>query len=276
MDGFVFYKMSGSGNDFIVADNRNAAITRDRMPELAARLCRRKLSVGADGLILIENTDNPDADFVWRFFNSDGSAAEMCGNGGRCVARAAYMLGIAGSKMAFETVAGVIRAEVTDGRVKLEMTTPFDLLPDYVLDVDGRQVPVGSVNTGVPHVVVPVGDIGNQDITGLGRLIRFHDRYQPAGTNVNFAQVTGIGEISVRTYERGVEDETLACGTGAVASALIAAARDPAHQSPVRIKTRSGEFLDIHFSKTGDGFGPVFLEGGANLVYKADLGPDAM
>jgi diaminopimelate epimerase len=268
-----FYKMNGSGNDFILVDNRDFVISRAVMPQMAKALCRPKLSVGADGMIFVENS--PRADFVWRFYNADGSEAEMCGNGGRCAARFAFLLGIAGSSMVFETLAGLIRAEVMGDRVKLQMTGPKDLALDYMVEVDGVAWTLSSVNTGVPHAVVPVRDLEGADVRGLGGKLRFHPRFQPAGTNVNFTRALGPGEIAVRTYERGVEDETLACGTGSVASALVAAAMDPGLASPVAVRTRSGEILTIHFTREGEGFTGVFLEGDARFVYKAELGPDA-
>ncbi|MFH2098117.1 MAG: diaminopimelate epimerase [Pseudomonadota bacterium] len=268
---FSFWKMSGSGNDFILADNRDGAIQYEDMPALATRICERKISVGADGLILIENGQG--VEFMWRFFNADGSEAEMCGNGSRCAARFALENHIAGRTQSFLTLAGVIRAEVLEGSVKVRLTRPENLLPEITLDVDGSQVRVFSVNTGVPHAVVRVTDLENTDVDGLGRKIRFHPRFAPAGTNVNFLAVEN-GQTRIRTYERGVEGETLACGTGAVASALCRAAAGGV-ASPVQVLTRGGGVLTIHFTKTGDAFDEVYLEGDARIIYRAELGEDA-
>ncbi len=275
---FSFWKMSGSGNDFIVADNRDGAVRREDMPALAARLCARKISVGADGLILVQNgpkTDEngPKVDYEWAFFNADGSEAEMCGNGSRCAAKFAFLNGIAGRTQSFRTLAGIIRAEVLENSVKVRLTRPERIEPEIVLDVDGRKIQVFSVNTGVPHVVVRVDDLESTDVDGLGRKIRFHPRFAPAGTNVNFLFADGK-TTRIRTYERGVEGETLACGTGAVASALARAVREDA-ASPVPVLTRGNGVLTIHFMKTGETFENVYLEGDARIIYRAELGEDA-
>ncbi len=268
----VFYKMSGSGNDFILVDNRARVAPEENLGPWIASLCRRKHSVGADGFILIEDSER--ADFKWRFFNSDGGEAEMCGNGGRCVARLAYLTGIAGPRLSFETKVGVIRAEVMGGRVKLEMPQPTAVQHDYSLKVGGEPLTVSSVAVGVPHVVVWVDDIEDAPVTRLGPAIRYHDHYAPAGTNVNFVQSLDNGTFAIRTYERGVEDETLACGTGSVASALVAAAKGKAG-SPAVLHTRGGEFLTIHFVRDENGFRDVFLEGDARVIYEGKLWPEA-
>ncbi len=266
MPGIPFSKLSGSGNDFILVDNRGGIVSTEELPRLARMLCRRKFSVGADGLIAVEDTET--ADFRWQFFNADGSSAEMCGNGGRCAARFAVVKGIAGVRHSFETLAGPIRAEVKDRRVKLEMVPPTDLhLPvDIPLPAGGRQG--ASVNTGVPHVVLPEEDLEAVDVKSLGREIRSHSLFSPAGTNVNFISRTGESGISVRTYERGVEDETMACGTGAVASALIGACWWGL-VSPVHVRTTGGEILRVYFSRQGERFEDVFLEGDTVWVYDA-------
>jgi len=267
-----FYKMSGSGNDFIIIDNRKDRLANQDLPEFIARVCRRAMSVGADGLILVENSGT--ADFRWRFFNSDGSVAEMCGNGARCVARFAYLTHIAGSRMRFETDAGPISATIEGLRVSLKMTDPEDLEIDYDLPVESGMVQVGSVNTGVPHVVMTVEDLETVDVVGLGREIRNHDFYSPAGTNVNFISPISPGLLALRTYERGVEDETLACGTGAVAAALVTASKK-GWDSPVSIQVRSGGILNIHFKSEGDRYLDVHLEGDARVIYRGELEEEA-
>ena len=261
-----FWKMQGSGNDFIVIDNRQSIFPEKNRVELVEKLCRRGTGVGADGLILIE--DDAEVDFLWRFYNADGSEAEMCGNGGRCAARFAYLHRIAGRKMAFKTLAGSVRAQVDAALVKLEMTPPFGLRQGVVLDCDGVAETFDFINTGVPHVVVTVPE--NLDQIALaerGARIRYHQEFAPAGTNVNFIEIDDEHCLSIRTYERGVEGETLACGTGSVAAALLASESGQV-LSPTRVITRSGESLTIYFKKEGSSFTEVFLEGGAVIVYK--------
>ncbi len=267
-----FYKMSGAGNDFIIIDNRWGVVGEEGLSDWIERICRRKLSVGADGLILIEEAE--EADFSWRFFNSDGGRAEMCGNGARCAARFAYLRQIAGQKMSFQTDAGVISAWVDQERVRIGMTEPTGLHLDEVLELEDGPLTVSRINTGVPHAVVETADIASVDVAGVGRQIRNHERFSPAGTNANFVQALDDGSIAVRTYERGVEDETLACGTGAVAAALVAAAKRGA-ASPLNLLTRSREILTIHFSTENGRFSEVYLEGGARVVYIGELWPDA-
>ena len=273
MKTIPFYKMSGSGNDFIIIDNRWGAIADEDLSRWIEKVCRRKLSVGSDGLILIE--DDERVDFKWRFFNSDGGRAEMCGNGARCAARFAYLKQIAGQKMAFQTDAGIVRAWVDQDRVKIQMTDPVDLKLEQVVDLDSGPMTFSSVNTGVPHVVFEVDDIEAVNVVDLGRQIRRHPLFSPAGTNVNFAASEPGGGIAVRTYERGVEDETLACGTGAVASALISALRHPTVSSPVDVRTRSGETLTVYFTSEAEAFSEIYLEGDARVVYEGELWPDA-
>lgn len=263
-----FYKMSGSGNDFILMDDRDGTLPVEDLRSFARKVCERKISVGADGLIVIRRSDR--ADFGWRFFNADGSEAEMCGNGGRCAARYAVLKGIAGEKLSFETLAGIIDAEVKGTVVKLRMTDPANLRMDGSIVVNGRTCNVSIVNTGVPHAVCLVDDLDNADVFGAGRNIRYHESFQPAGTNVDFVSVVDGHTLRVRTYERGVEDETLACGTGAVASALVLS-RKGLVEPPVSVLVKSGETLKIHFNAGGRAFGKVYLEGDARVVYRGML-----
>lgn len=270
----TFHKMSGSGNDFIIIDNRIEVIQPEFAPEMARSLCKRKVSVGADGLILIENDD--EVDFAWRFFNADGSSAEMCGNGGRCVARFAHLMGICGPRLSFRTLAGVVCAEVRGSRVKLEITAPKDMRLDEQLELDGQAVVTHFVNTGVPHVVFVLQglkDLEEQDVVSRGRTVRYHEHYAPAGTNVNFVTVLGRETIAIRTYERGVEDETLACGTGSTAAALVAAAKGLV-KPPVQVRTKSGEILVIHFEAGEKAPDQVFLEGETTVIYQGQLWQD--
>lgn len=269
----AFWKMNGAGNDFIIIDHRKPIVVRDQMAEFARLVCRRKFSVGADGLFFIEPSER--ADFKWRFFNADGSEAEMCGNGARCVARFAYMHGIAAARMRFETLAGIIDATVADTQVTIRMTAPHSFRFDRQIEIGGRQLMVHSVNTGVPHAVVLVDDIEGVDVIGLGRELRHHPQFAPAGTNVNFLGRSDAG-LRIRTYERGVEDETLACGTGVVAGALIAAAKGLA-DSPVEMVTVGGIALIVQFSgATAEKADQVLLKGSAHLVCKGELTAEAL
>ena len=272
MEKIAFWKMSGSGNDFIIIDNRHSVVTIEDLTGFAAQVCRRKMSVGADGLILVESSANRD--FKWRFFNSDGSVAEMCGNGARCVARFAHLNGIAGKQMCFETLAGVISASVNGEQVRIQMTDPDDPVIDAKLDTGREVIDYSFVNTGVPHVVIDIGDIEAADVVAVGRRVRWHDHFAPAGTNVNFLAPLDAGVWAVRTYERGVEDETLACGTGITAAALVLA-RKKSLTSPIVIKSRSGALLKVYFAADEEGFKAVQLEGDARIIYQGHLNPQA-
>ena len=267
-----FWKMHGSGNDFIVIDNRRRIFPEKGRPQLVAKLCRRGTGIGSDGLILIE--DNHFVDFLWHFYNADGSEAEMCGNGGRCAARFAYLKRIADADMVFQTRAGLIRAQVDYDQVKLEMTVPFGLRKKVELDCDGESEIVDFINTGVPHTIVTVDqNLASIAVAERGARIRYHQEFAPAGTNVNFFEVVNEQCLSIRTYERGVEGETLACGTGAVAAVLLASEHGLV-KSPTEVVTRTGECLMVHYEKEGSIFNEVFLEGGAVIVYKGVLESD--
>ena len=274
MEAVQFWKMSGSGNDFILIDNRNGQIKDEEMARLVERACRRRESVGADGMIFVVESDQYD--FRWRFFNADGGEVEMCGNGGRCVSRFAFLKGITGPKMTFETLAGPISAEVNGRIVKVLMPKPTGLSMNLDMAHQLGWVNVDFINTGVPHVVVQVEDLSNHPVYEHGRIIRSHSHFSPEGTNANFMEVIGPDKLQIRTYERGVEDETLACGTGSIACALVASVRGAVKGSPVRVETRSGEELTIHFEKKGDSFKQVALEGSTSIVYKAQLNDEAL
>ena len=259
-----FSKIQGTGNDFIVINNLSGAFERfcGDLPveETVKLLCSRRTGVGADGLILIE--DSTVANFRWRFFNSDGSTAEMCGNGMRCVARFAFEEGLAPERMRVETGAGIVEAEVKGRNVKVKLTPPKDMR----LNLSEGGITVHYIDTGVPHAVVFVDRLEDVEVGKLGRKIRFSELFSPRGANVNFVEVR-LDRIRVRTYERGVEGETLACGTGAVASALIAAKLFNL-KSPVEVEVSSGERLKVYF----DGeLREVFLEGPTTWVYDGDL-----
>ncbi|RPJ14213.1 MAG: diaminopimelate epimerase [Desulfobacteraceae bacterium] len=272
MKKITFFKMSGSGNDFILIDNRNNVVDESSLTSFIRNVCRRKMSAGADGLILIENSDS--ADFKWRYYNSDGGRAEMCGNGARCAARFAYLNSIAGSDMSFVTDAGIVHAQVKGDKVKVKMTDPSDFKQDYTIELEDGFLTVSSINTGVPHVVVTMDSIDDVDVVGMGREVRRHKAFTPAGTNVNFITRVKNGSFSIRTYERGVEDETLACGTGSIASALVTASKDKV-ESPLNIVTRSGGVLTIYYKEDNGRFHDIYLEGDARIIYKGKLWKDA-
>jgi len=267
-----FYKMSGSGNDFIIIDNRHPKFDESDLTKLIVGACRRKMSAGADGMIFVEDANG--VDFKWRFYNSDGSRAEMCGNGARCVSRFAYLEGIVGKTLSFETDAGIISAAVNGKKVKIKMTDPTDLGEEASLDLAGTTFAYRSINTGVPHAVIEIDDLEGADIVAVGRAVRNHPVFAPNGTNANFIRLENDGTLGIRTYERGVEDETLACGTGNVAAALISCLRH-GMESPVKLLTRSGEYLSIYFTKKDDAFSDVYLEGDARVIYKGELNPEA-
>jgi diaminopimelate epimerase len=267
-----FYKMSGSGNDFIIIDNRDLSLAVGDIREFVRKVCARKISVGADGLLLIEPSKT--VDFKWQFFNSDGSSAEMCGNASRCVARYAYLKDIAGKKMSWETIAGIISAEVNGDVVKVKLTDPSYVHLGIEIDVAGRQFSLDKVDTGVPHAVAFVDNLDAYDVVQCGRHIRHHEHFQPKGTNANFAFVIDRHKIRVRTYERGVENETLACGTGMVAAVLSAAQRGFV-ESPVDVLVQSGETLRIYFEQKNGSFREIYLEGKVKIVYQGFLFTEA-
>ena len=270
-----FEKMSGTGNDFILIDNRSQIIPEDEQVGLARKLCRRMFSVGADGLILIEDSDQ--ADFKWNFYNADGSMAEMCGNGSRCAARFAFEHGIVGRKMKIETLAGIVEAEICkdDNSVRVKMVPPTDFRLDLSLRVGDEERAVAYVNTGVPHVVVFVED-EDVPVKVWGRKIRFHELFYPNGVNANFVRLLDDGRVQSRTYERGVEAETMACGTGAVAAAIMACLLK-GKESPVEIVTSGGDSLTILFTlKDGPVAEDVYLQGPTRLIFTGNLTAEAL
>jgi len=275
-----FWKLQGSGNDFVVIDDRDEKVERLlhkrglSKEEFVKRVCALHTGVGADGLILIKNPRNPENCFRWEFFNADGSEAEMCGNGSRCAVRFAYEKGICGEELSFETLAGVIRAKVLDGgrRVKVQLTPPSPM-EEKELKLDEEVLKGYFINTGVPHFVVPVEDLEGLNVISLGRKIRFHEIFKPKGTNVNFVKAVSEDTLKIRTYERGVEGETLACGTGATASAIVSYRLGLVKRKPVRVITRSGEELLIDFSED---FSEVFLTGSVYKVFEGTLSEEIL
>ncbi|MEI7590015.1 MAG: diaminopimelate epimerase [Deltaproteobacteria bacterium] len=262
-----FYKLSGSGNDFIIVDNTDGALGYKDWSKIAQKLCQRRISIGADGLIVVMPSQTPKTDFKWLFYNADGSVADMCGNGGRCVALFACHKGIAGETMSFETGAGIIDAQiVADDIVKIRLTEAHSYKESIDIDVDGKMLSVSFVNTGVPHAVCFVDNLADYDVFNTGKAIRNHKNFAPAGTNVNFCSIID-GVVAVRTYERGVEDETLACGTGAVATALVSM-RKGFVSSPVEVNVQSNEILKVYIEKDDQtNFEKIYLEGKVKIVY---------
>jgi diaminopimelate epimerase len=272
-----FTKMDGAGNDFILIDNRAGDIDLSRGQ--IAHLCDRHRGIGADGILLLENPSD-HADFRMRYFNADGGEAEMCGNGARCFARFAQKMAGAQGKISFETPAGVISAEFAGDLVTLQMTEPTDLRLNVPLTMGSQKRKVHFINSGVPHVVVPVAQIGDVDVPRQGSTIRHHEAFSPKGANVNFIEKRGVDKIAVRTYERGVEDETLACGTGVVASALIFAATENVN-GPIGVIARGGDELHVGFDRidplpqgsgaAGKQFRNVTLTGPAEFVFEGTI-----
>jgi diaminopimelate epimerase len=263
MKKIPFHKMQGTGNDFILIDNRRGILKGKNLRELAKTVCQRHYSVGADGLIVI--LPSKKADFKWRFFNADGSEAEMCGNGSRCAARFAVLKKIARKDLSFETLAGTIHAQVKGESVRVRLTDASGMRMNIAVPLDTGVRMGHFINTGVPHLVYLSKDLDGEDVERIGRTTRYHDLFRPAGTNVNFIQIQGRHKLRIRTYERGVEGETLACGTGSVAAALIAGALGAA-ASPVDVTTASGEKLRVDFDRSPGGFGSVHLEGAALVI----------
>ena len=234
-----------------------------------AQLCDRHRGIGADGVLLLETPTNR-ADFRMRYFNADGGEAEMCGNGARCFARFANKVGGQKEKISFETPAGVISAELKGDLITLRMTDPTDLRLNVDLPMTAENKMVHFINSGVPHVVIPVAKIDDADVRREGAAIRHHKMFSPNGANVNFIEKRGLNKIAIRTYERGVEDETLACGTGIVASALIFAASENGN-SPITVLARGGDGLEVGFEKVDGGFRNVTLTGPAEFVFEGTI-----
>jgi diaminopimelate epimerase len=262
-----FIKMNGAGNDFVMLDNRGGEL--QLAADQIARICDRHRGVGADGILMLEPAAN-GADFRMRYYNADGGEAEMCGNGARCFARYASRVAGPMEKLSFETPAGVIGAELQGDLVRLAMSEPKDLRRGITIPLPDRQVAAHFVNSGVPHVVVPVDALENVDVRGLGSAIRRHDLFAPKGANVNFLRERGPRQIAIRTYERGVEDETLACGTGVVASALIFAALRKT-DGPIAVLVRGGSELEVDFVREDEQFKNVTLKGPAEFVFEGAI-----
>jgi diaminopimelate epimerase len=284
--------MNGAGNDFVLIDNRLRQM--ELQPAQIVRLCDRHKGVGADGVIILVPCTSGKADWAWDFYNSDGSSAEMCGNGARCFARFVRRLTGGDGPISFETRAGVITARFKGDKVAADLrlhsghagrtevprpqgddvtvnlTPPKDLRLRQQVPLALGVAKISSLDTGVPHAVLFVPDADKAMVTLLGAEIRNHPHFAPKGTNVNFVQVLGPGRIRVRTYERGVEGETLACGTGVTASALITAELR-AYPSPVQVQVQSGDMLEISFERSNGQFTQVGLTGPAEFAFEGRI-----
>ena len=271
----LFSKMTGAGNDFVAVDNRELVIQDPA--RFAKAVCDRRYGIGGDGVLLLERSAN--ADFRMKYYNADGTYGGMCGNGGRCIAQFAKLIGVvAGNEFAFEALGHVYSGKIDDDIVSLRMKDPSSLWLGDKIDVDDLSINVNFVNTGSPHCVILEQenpgllkpDFSTSDIFHLGRKIRYHQRFAPDGANVNFVQVIDIRSLKIRTYERGVEDETLACGTGSIAAALVAAMLKKC-TSPVKVHTRSNEILTISFFERDGAVSEVTLKGGAQMVFQGSI-----
>jgi diaminopimelate epimerase len=245
-------------------------------------LCDRKIGIGADGMLVLEKSKN--ADFRMRIFNPDGSEAEMCGNGLRCAILYVGMRGLqrhkdtktqghkdTSKKVRVETKAGIYNGEiVSKDRVKVRMEEPRDLRLNFPIDLNERNIKVNYVNTGVPHTVIFVEGIDKIDVEDIGRAVRFHEAFKPKGTNVNFVEIIDDNNIKIRTFERGVEGETLACGTGAVASAIITSYELRVTSYEINVHTRGGT-LKVRFNREGKKIKDVYLEGEAKEVFTGQM-----
>lgn len=264
----AFTKMNGAGNDFVLIDNRSREIRLQ--PEQIVRLCDRHRGAGADGVILLVPCASGRADWAWDFYNSDGSSAEMCGNGARCFARFVHRLTRVDAGFRFETRAGVIAARFNGEQVTVNLTSPADLRLREKIVLSTGPAEIHSLNTGVPHAVLFVEDADKAMVQTLGPEIRHHAHFAPRGVNVNFVQVRGPGAIRVRTYERGVEGETLACGTGVTASALITAELR-GFKSPVQVQVQGGGTLEVSFQRENGKLAGVGLTGPADFVFEGRI-----
>ena len=257
--------MNGAGNDFVMIDNRSSSFTYDQ--SLITLLCDRHRGVGADGLIAAELPSGPGAHLKMRYFNADGGEADMCGNGARCFSRFGARLLDLKDEITFETLAGNLTALLLGSLVQLGMSQPHSLALHAQISAANTLLDVHFLNTGVPHAVVFCNDLPGTDVRTLGAALRHHSHFAPKGTNANFAFVLAPGSLSVRTYERGVEDETLACGTGVVATALLHHLLLGA-PSPVAVSVKGGDTLQVAFKYSGAAFTDVTLTGPADFAFE--------
>jgi diaminopimelate epimerase len=286
----IFAKLSGSGNDFICVDNRdgrfNDLLGPDRAGDVAQVLCRRGMAVGADGLIIAEPCEEGiQADIGVRFYEPDGSQAELCGNGTACFVRWVVSNGwLEDREIRILSQAGLVHGRNVDAQyVQVCIPSPKDIQHDFLVQALGQSYTCDFAVTGVPHVITYVRDVNQVEVDKLGAALRHHSRFHPRGANANFVQVIEPGRLALRTFEFGVEHETLACGTGAAAAAILAGVRfdwPEKHLSgkePVQVKTRGGDVMRIYFTRQADGgFIDVCLQTRVRFVYHGRLGPDML
>lgn len=254
-----FYKYQGTGNDFVMIDNRNLSFPKDNQ-ELIRHLCDRRFGIGADGLILLENHETTDFKMV--YYNADGNESTMCGNGGRCLVSFAKALNIISNTCDFSAIDGLHYASVTvDGLVSLQMKNVSKI------DLKNNRI---FLDTGSPHDVVIVNDVNTIDVKSAGATIRYSDLYKETGCNINFVTQISDDTFQIRTYERGVEDETLSCGTGATAVAIAMNALGNTKSQDIKIKVQGGE-LEVSFKVIDNRYEEVFLKGAAKQVFKGEI-----
>ena len=264
-----FWKVEGAGNDFLGLDGRAGGFKLKR--QQIADLCDRRRGVGADGVLVVEKPKVRGADFRMRYYNSDGGEAEMCGNGARCFALLARAVsGRKGNVLRVQTQAGLLTLRTSGREVQVSMTEPTKLRLGKKVVVAGRKVVVDFLNTGVPHAVLFVRSVRSIDVAKQGRAIRYHSAFAPSGTNVNFVEIGRGNRIHVRTYERGVEGETLACGTGVVAASILSNLRRGL-RPPIQVATRGGDNVRVGFSMENGHARKVTLQGPARIVYRGVL-----
>ncbi len=270
-----FWKMNGAGNDFLVLNNLEEHLPADILPQVARTLCERHLSVGADGLMVVD-APTQGGDYKMLFFNSDGSVGEMCGNGARCICRYGYENGLAGEVQTVETTAGMVTGQRIDSRLyKIRLNDPTTIKLDCPVEVDGVRYACSYVelgNPGLPHAVVPFHDLKSADeneLRELGRKIRWHSAF-PKGANVNFYEIVGEDHIYERTFERGVEDFTYACGTGTGSVVTVLTLQGKASGHDVRVDMTGGR-LFINVEREGSAIRNLYLTGPTNIVAKGEI-----
>lgn len=265
-----FSKYTGCGNDFILIDNRNEIYPKDEV-DLIDRLCDRQFGVGADGVILLEKSER--ADFVMRIFNPDGSEAEMCGNGIRCLGKFLQELEIDGNRFAIEVMGKVYPLTLhEDGKVSIGMLPPPHIEWDIALTVGRKSFQVDSLDTGVPHAAIAVEKLEKFDLETLGPKIRYHEHFEPQGTNVDIYHIDKRepSTIHIRTYERGVESETMACGTGATACAIVAWKKERL-PNPIKVQVASNDMLEFEITENNDEIQQIIMKGPAEFVFRGDF-----
>ena len=286
-----FCKMNGAGNDFIIINNLNGEIPADRWPAIAKLVCERHLSIGADGFMVVQKADG-NADFKMLFYNSDGSMGEMCGNGARCICRYGYEYGLAGENQTIETTAGIVTGQRIDKmHYRVRLNDPSTIHLDATLEIDGTPYRYSYVelgNPGIPHVVVEIPNLKNyprQALFDLGRKMRYHEAF-PKGANINFYEILGDNLVYERTYERGVENFTYACGTGTGSLATVLTLNGKVSGTNVRVQMQGGELqVDVELADTERSAGNIangsiiknlYLTGPTNMAAKGIITDDSL